>query len=68
MGMTLREIYFKSIEAKLQHLVNSIKVNGRLNLLDGHLFAEPFFAQLLIATCGRLVTMWKVLAPLIKQR
>lgn len=47
MGMTLREVYFKSIEAKLQHLVNSIKVNGRLNLLDGHLFAEPFFAQFL---------------------
>lgn len=45
--MSTREVYFKSIEDKLLLLVHSIKVNGKLNLLDGHLFAEAFFAQFL---------------------
>lgn len=47
MNMSTREVYFKSIEDKLLLLVHSIKVNGKLNLLDGHLFAEAFFAQFL---------------------
>lgn len=47
MNMSTREVYFKSIGDKLLLLVHSIKVNGKLNLLDGHLFAEAFFAQFL---------------------
>jgi len=42
----VRQEYFNEIESRLSWLVSSIKLRGKLNILDLHILSEDFFAQL----------------------
>ncbi|RXT26839.1 hypothetical protein BVJ53_05660 [Lacticaseibacillus chiayiensis] len=45
--MAPREVYLKAIGNALAYLVSQLSVNGRMNLLDGHMLSEHFFEQFL---------------------
>lgn len=45
--MAPHEVYLKTISDALAFLVSQLSMNGRMNLLDGHVLAEHFFEQFL---------------------
>lgn len=42
-----RSYYFNYIEEKLNNLSYSIKIRGKINLLDMNIYSEVFFAELM---------------------
>ncbi|MCW3779762.1 ABC-three component system protein [Levilactobacillus namurensis] len=45
--MNQRKIYFDYIKKKLVYLATDVEISGKLNLLDGNVFAESFYRDFL---------------------